>query len=651
MSQSIRTSSAVGSPRGHGFATGAMRHSGQAMVEFVILLTIIMTLCAGMLYSSRLLTFEFWAQQEARYIAFEQTWVPSMWRTNEAGAVIDDPIGELDNGAFLHRPELVGELEADKDINNDDGVTELISGAYASLRRVFSPEESTDGVKEAPVMVASTGSIWDRRTSTWFESEPFELLQTAHATQSPLVRRRVGGTSFPDNPRQAPRPRFFYGESPLEGHFVRLMKTVGFGERFCGAANNYLAKQPMVLDGHPFAAGDCAERFDRDFGIHIARNLDYKEFFRDYEYQLDWGLGAQEALEVTAERAIANQFYSFFDDAVSVMFSVSVPYIVGGRLSTSAELADESITRMLADLRYIGSSAAIGAIIAAFSSINWSDPGNQSSDIAKELEDTLTDILHVDAANLLPVIGNGFLLSPEYLPVPPTFGPFAGGLFSGPMRAVLSKEADSLETTLIDQSNKMAEVSYHADRGLFPAARRRWDTSGKVLTSRFYLVTQEWHIPRREGRTGDWRDKGTQDDDLDLETEEAILRRRVFGLWLIPTPLSAFLEPILGAVSGTETGDVMEAMFGALEVLDGFVSLIKDFIADNPFLDLIEGLSEIPGIGSFIPTLPEWPAVRPEAYPGSVEMQGDRMSGSVRSFPDYIEEQHNNNPEPDPEFN
>ena len=72
------------------------RSSGQAMVELVLMLFLIMGLCIGMLFSIRLLTFQFWAQQEARYIAFEQVW-PSAAVGNPA----QDPIEDLnDAGRF-----------------------------------------------------------------------------------------------------------------------------------------------------------------------------------------------------------------------------------------------------------------------------------------------------------------------------------------------------------------------------------------------------------------------------------------------------------------------------------------------------------------------------------------------------------------------
>ena len=624
----------------------------QTMVEFAFLLIVIMTLCAGMLWTSRLLTFEFWAQQEARFLAFEQTWVPYTFRHDANGTLTDDPQGELGNGSFFHRPGLVSSLPVNRSVDNDDGLLELISNAYAAVIGHSESERISEiQDQDAPLMVASnTPSVWKKKTAEWLDSDSVELVNTAYASQLLDARSSIrGGQHLPDRAPN-PLPKFFPGDNPMERAFVKGLNTVRFGEKLCTRYANYLSDRGY--NPGKLTSAECGKQMNHDFGIHLARNQDWREYFNEYGEQLDWGLDQGEALQIVTEKTIAAHFYSFFDTAVKIAYFSWPVFGVTERLDAMTVVGDSSVTRMLSELRYIGSTAAIGAIdLGIIAAAGEPNATSGDPDTYKSFQDFLVDILHVDAANILPVIGNGFLLNPTYLPVPPTFGPAAGGFFTGPMRAVLSKEEDLVDP-LIEESNKLIEVHYNASEGSFAAARRRWNTEGIILTSRFYLVTQPWHIHRREGSgMGSYREKGDQGDDLSEETDEGVLRRRVFGLWLFPTPPSAFLEPVIGALSSVSGGGDLSGVLDVLDVIAAPAEFAKDFFFDNPFIDFVQSMSELPILGELFPAPPELPAVRPDAYPGSIELKNDKMSGQGdRTYNDYIQEQKDHNPDPNPTF-
>src|SRR5262245_12400574 len=97
--------------------------SGQAMVEFVILLIVIMALCSGMLYCTRLLSADYWAQQEARYLAFEQEWAPR----EEYVDSVAEPIQKLDDRLYFHRPRGVDAMDTDRKVDDAGGLNQLMS--------------------------------------------------------------------------------------------------------------------------------------------------------------------------------------------------------------------------------------------------------------------------------------------------------------------------------------------------------------------------------------------------------------------------------------------------------------------------------------------------------------------------------------------
>jgi hypothetical protein len=184
---------------------------------------------------------------------------------------------------------------------------------------------------------------------------------------------------------------------------------------------------------------------------------------------------------------------------------------------------------------------------------------------------------------------------------------------------------------------------------VFPAIRRRFNTENIRLRSRFFLITQPWHIDRRVDGTGDYRELGGQLDTVNDSTDEGVLRRRVAGFWLVPTPANGLVEPFLD-VAGLEG---VSSLLSTVDVLSGALAVIKELLVENPLNKIFNAIKEIPGFNSLEPPLPEWPAVRPQAYPGSNEIEGDKLmagSGDGRTFQDYIDEQREFNPEPDPTF-
>jgi hypothetical protein len=118
-------------------------------------------------------------------------------------------------------------------------------------------------------------------------------------------------------------------------------------------------------------------------------------------------------------------------------------------------------------------------------------------------------------------------------------------------------------------------------------------------------------------------------------------------MWLFPTPPDAFFDPLLSFVGLDE----LSSLVSAFRPVGDFISQIKSLLTNNPLLELSNTLSNLPVIGSIFPRFPVWPVVRPDAYPSSEEMSGDRKMGGVRNFNDYVDEQRDNNPPPRPKFN
>ena len=595
--------------------------NGQALVEFVIILTVIMAVCAGMLFSSRLLTFDFWAQQEARFLAFEQTWVPAMAYSSPT----EDPKSKLDDSGFFRRPNILDRLDETRDIDKGGSVTQLLAQLskeeVRGRARILQPAESP-------------------------QSETPQFVETAYASQLETNRRYSGRDTVPA-PKKIETPiRGFEPRNRLEKGLVSILHTNGFGQSFCALGYAKLAATHAAVERTVFGDTHCADTMDVSFGVHMARNLDFKEAFRDYGLQLASGFSEGQALEGVVRVQVASQFYSFFDTTIRSQVNDAITDIDDKNNDEKGLGAQQSVSRLQSSLRYTGSSEAVQKILDQIDLVADRDPHSRSREAWKTFEDDINEVLHYDA-DKEPIVSD-FLLSTDYLPVPPKFGAAAGGLFSGIMKNAIFYEnnASDLEDSLIDNSNKDVTVSYMSDKGAFPYARRHLNTQGHVLTAHFYLVTQPWHITRQQSAISGYRQLGTQFDDKGEETEEGVLRRRVLGFWLFPSDPVALLDPMVAFVD----------LGGLTGVLDAFrdvgsaIGEIKGFLTDNPILDLFDALSSIPGFGEAIPTLPKWPAVRPQAYPYSQELDGDKLMGAQRTFDDYLKEQRKFNPKPDPDF-
>ncbi|MCC6953663.1 MAG: hypothetical protein IT290_06060 [Deltaproteobacteria bacterium] len=380
--------------------------------------------------------------------------------------------------------------------------------------------------------------------------------------------------------------------------------------------------------------------------------------FQDFGGNLEDGWGPKEAMEAAIEKTVADGFYSFFDTAVDLASNTA---LVGGAIllhrgTTAADVVgDDQVTRLLTELRYVGSVVAIGAVSVGFGLVGISDPLNRDADDEQDTANDVNDLIFAEAGDSFG--GTAFFLGPEYLPFATLImEPMFGGMMNGVMKNVLSHEED-LRPTLIENSNISVTTSYSSTGGAFPAAVRRFKTNGMTLQSRFYLVTQPWHITRRVTPDGDYRDIGDEDDDVGAgnTSEEAALKRRVMGLWLIPSDPVAMITPIADLIPG---GEGLSDLFSGGGVFDVFGSGIeffsdgmKDFICDNPLNEIMGFLDDLPG--GFISadfTIPACPAVRPAAYPHSNEIENDRLSGSSRNFADFVEEQKKNNPRARPSY-
>jgi len=569
---------------------------GQALAEFVIILTIFMIVISGMLYFFRLHLYQFWAQQEARYLAFEETWVPRAYYKAEG----EEPLDFLTPEGFK-RPGVVTGLGATRNKSNFGSMTDLIPELWARNE----PEDSS---------IFSTVSLaYAGQQRSWKELAEIR------------ANEKVVAPSVVPDLDEAIRDRL-----------------KGFGENFCSTARIKLGEVAKTLP--PFSALDCASRVERDFSRTLVRETNIPELFREISDRVGYGEQEGAAMRTALSSAVASGFYSYFSNEVQSRFDSAPTQILIERGDAAIDAIDSSISRMISDLRYIGSTAAILALLGEGVAIGGSDYNDRSSTGEKSFEEGLQTILHIDAANILPIIGDGYLLNPMYLPVPPKFGSMAGGFFSGTMRSVLSLDSDEVDE-LIDNSVRRISVTYDSANGLFSGATRRFKTGAK-LSANFVIDTNPWHLERRLDGTGPYAQKGEEFDTVSDDTEEGRLRRRVSGLWLFPTPPDAFFDPILAFVGLEE----LSALVDAFRPVGDIISQIKSLLTNNPLFEIFNALSELPVIGSIFPKIPVWPVVRPDAYPTSTEMDGDRKMGENRNFIDYVNEQREFNPKPEPEF-
>lgn len=582
------------------------RAKGQALVEFVILLIIIMTLIMGMLYFFRLHLYKSWAQQEARYIAFEETWVPKAYYKATGQSPLTGIQGQA--SGFI-RPGEVSRLSVNRSNTRYGSMTDLIPPLFAKLEPQIGEGASSTGL---------------------FVSTAFAARQLSERSAGSERQRKLEVL-----PSEVPS---------LDVALEQRLEQGGFGEKFCTAARDKLGT--LARTTPPFSALDCEKRVNRDLARTLARESDIQEIFRDIGGRIDGGMSPESAIEAAVSDAVASGFYTFFSEAVQAAFVVAPGELFLETVDFGINLIDPGIARMLLELRYIGSTAAVLAIRVESLSVAARSYNNRSWRAEKTYEEGIQDILHVDAANIFPVLGNGYLLNPLYLPVPPKFGRTAGGFFTGTMASVLSLDA-ALRDELINDTVRRVSVTYDYGQGVFAGAASRFRTEGRTLSSRFVIDTNPWHIERRLNGTGNYATKGEEFDTVNQPTDEGRLRRRVSGLWLFPTPPDAFFDPILAFVGLEE----LSGLVSAFRPVGDIISQIKSFVTNNPLTELTNALANLPIIGSLVPRLPVWPVVRPDAYPRSEEMTGDRKMGGARNFTDYVDEQRRFNPPANPKFN
>jgi hypothetical protein len=598
-----------------------------------------------------LLTFQFWAQQEARFLAFEQTW--PRWQMMQ-GSSAAQALQAVRNSNRFRRPALVDSLDADKDVEDSGGMSDLIPLFAAADTRSLSPklkgQDAPPQTLLASLFFPRAGRIESGHDEGKKRETEFSLINKAWALQD--FSSREGGSRFqvPDLDLGGEFPTLFLpGRSQglnLEQVFIGIMEKAEVGVQICSVYQSMVSRAGYPRYAGQFAALDCAPRFNRSFGTHLGMSKNFKSFFRTFEFRLERSQGLSPALVDSGKVELAREFYSFFDQQVRQSAASAPAVIQAESIEYLGYGADADIVRLLSSMRYVGSQIALQQIIQDIALLAAANSSGRSWEVELERERNINEILHADYDEGGVNMPNSFSLSPTALPMPPNFGSLLGGLQSGVMRNVLDRE-ESLVGPLIEDSNKAIGVTYHADRGIFPAARKRFDTEGITLSGRFFLVTQPWHILRRNSGTGAWRELGGQTDDLDLETEEAVLRRRTWGLWLFPKRPSGLLDPILDAPGLGGLSGVFDAVRG----LEGTLSDVFEFIVNNPLNDLADALSEIPGLGSIVPTMPKWPAVRPAAYPNSTEINNDMMTGQSRNFNNYVDEQREfKDREPTPEY-
>ena len=315
---------------------------GQAMTEFVILLTVIMGICAGMLYVSRLLTFEFWAQQEARYLAFSQTW-------SQAASYVDplsEPLDELNDNNRLRRPKSVRRLEVEKSVN--------AAGSLTGLLAAILPEKTAPTTSQSNVLVAWKGPEKD---------SSFSFVKTAYASMQENSLTNDPDESWPVQYIETPPVRHReLPSSTFEHGVVDLVHETDFGEEFCGLMRGLGRDYGDLTVTKDFSSQDCPTRYSTAFGVELSRSIDLRGTFEQFQLQLEHGFSPEVALESALSVEIATGFYSFFDKVVrAASLLAPVDVALDAIENDLAILRDKQSQRLLLEARYRGSQIAIGA--------------------------------------------------------------------------------------------------------------------------------------------------------------------------------------------------------------------------------------------------------------------------------------------------
>ena len=587
---------------------------GQAMVEFTIILFLIMILCSGMLYSHRLLNFDFWAMQEARFMAFSKTWVQI------EGGCDDDYNAILSDDDKMKRPKTIRKVEPTRAEMPDEEVGQLLAMN-----------------KELPV-----NSVWQQKTSDMIDyyKEKASFVSTALATS-------FGDVDILDDLSNNDASNYVY-ESDYERGIVELLKDTQFGKQFCGTMKRVLLKygvSPELTEFSSEKSDSCASNYDSAFGVYLARNVNLRSLYDSYSWRLkEENVGI--ALENVIKQEVINQFYSFFDDEVKDSFTSSLDYLSIDRHMIFNQLTGAYFNSLIAEARYFGAANALSKIQDYIDRLRDGAYRNRNPEFVLSRDRFFSDILHIDVASHHYAGGNWFELHEDFHPFPEDLGFAFDDLFDGVMENVLYNEDDSEKELLLEESNISVEVQYPAEHGLFSAATRRFDVEGKNPKARFYLVTQPWHIPRLfyDGAGSDYFSKGSSSDLMGARTDEGLLRKRTYGLWLMPRRPDKMILPLAEVAAGTVSYDLGQVISELGDVIDFIGVADTPDAVSKPFEILVSATQEISNLIGFDFSPPVWPAVRPDAYPGSTEIVNDNLAGpgTNRTFSDYVNEQRNN---------
>ena len=624
---------------------------GQAMSEFVILLTVLMVMAAGMIYISRLLTFQYFAREEARFITFQQTWSAKM------GEVVPGTVSM--NTADKGAPEYVRKTVPNR--------SSLVEGNLQSIiaRNNISQNGNTinTAMPEDQIFLASAkNSIWDRKTSEWYDDFKNSLISNAYARSREIT---------PSDSWETANRR----ESELELGFIAILEEGEFGEKFCQSMVQIISSYGLKAEMTPFAGKYCTKDYNTLFGLHLARNVDFRNLFAHYGKLLEAKKSPEQALQMLGTREIRNQFYSLFDKKIKNTMKNAMSFLIEGA-ETSDILIAGDFSGLLLKAKYKGGRNAVQAIF------NFIDPIHNNSSLRKvdvelQREVIRNRILHADVFTD-PLWGKkSFNISNEFSPIPADFTKAQAALFDGVMKNVLTKEP-GLVNLWINNTNIETNISYPPQQGIFPFLVGRFAMAKKPLSAKYFLFDQPWFISRQipqrvYGRpyrfcrgflgsflcrfyrstsyTYGYRALGSEDDLMTSESEEGLLRRRTYGLWLVPSDAQAMFSP-LTKLAGSGAANAFDAGSAVLNA-PGFVKdQLSTFLNGEglPMLSsLVDAVNSIPEIFGFDFTPPVLPAVRPQAYPNSKEIEGDNLmgSGTNRTMSDYRSEQIsniNNNP-------
>jgi hypothetical protein len=334
-----------------------------------------------------------------------------------------------------------------------------------------------------------------------------------------------------------------------------------------------------------------------------------------------------------ARRLPRNRGNSTFDNSVLSAARATSAGLSGQVTSVTNDYSrDARVAAMRRSATYVGTTQALTAFNNAFYTI-------RAKAIAADLnpasvftaERSMASTLYGPAAGqtLGPLSRNGFSLSNVI------FANVSGiGAFEGLMANVFA-ELSADQNPEIANSIISSRVSYFGN-GSERVDRKRNFRTASGSTSNFVLVTNTWDTPRRTSINGAWRTLGDQTDSSDSSTEEGVMRKRTRGLWLIPSDPVALMRPatdLLPTYMQGPSNFIQGPARGAI------VEVKKIILDDNPLQKIFNLLNSLPIISELDLNLPQWPSVRPAAYPGSPEMNGDMMTGGRRSFQTYIDEQ------------